>query len=126
MAPTQINYVWNSSTDSGTRKVGLIYISDYLFASKNCYSSYIGSNYQYSECTSSNWLFNASYLWTISPSNNQSGTTADIINTGYVYHNPYGTRMGVRPVVYLKSNVVVKLDGSDGSEDHPYNITLDS
>ena len=56
-------------------KVGLMYPSDYGYASSACYSRYNlgGSNgtdkadYRNEICTGSNWLYLSSYEWTLSP-----------------------------------------------------------
>ena len=85
-------YVYNENyPTTTTANVGLIYSSDYGFASSGCYSMctatdsptscsddngdhnlkyiYVGNGYNKSECTSTNWLYTHSPYWTITPFN---------------------------------------------------------
>ena len=112
-------------TTSWTGKVGLIYPSDYGYASGNssCATS-LGSGNK-DNCKDQNWLFNNSYYWTISPRQNSSNARSvqDVHDTGYVYSDVAGNTRVVRPSVYLISDIQIKAlseTGTAGSQSNPY------
>ena len=98
-------------------KIALIYPSDYGYASTNtaCRSG-LGST----SCENENWLFNSASQWTLSP---DSGYT-DIVfggNAGGNVGNIIASdARGVRPALFLKSDVVIA--GGTGTESDPYTI----
>ena len=98
-------------------KIALIYPSDYGYASTNtaCRSG-LGST----SCENENWLFNSASQWTLSP---DSGYT-DIVfggNAGGNVGNIIASNArGVRPALFLKSDVVIA--GGTGTESDPYTI----
>ena len=126
-------------------KVGLMYPSDYIYTfslgiDDICYSD--GSN-----CDTGNaelsYLYNSSVnQWLISPSNSfSSNQVSNILSTGKIHlvgvrcgsaistyaGDPYtcyyqSNNFGVRPVVFLKSNVNI-IDG-DGSSSSPYQLII--
>ena len=108
-----------------TAKVGLMYPSDYGYSVTNANCSHTSKNldsYNSSSCGGKAWLLKYGYEWTNSPN---SGNTNYVFSVGtfaslnYNYaHNGYG----VRPVLYLKSNVYVT--GGDGSINNPYQLSL--
>ena len=111
---------YSTTTDA---KIGLMYLSDYLYASSYYTSSdtttqnaqYFGNN---------NWLYKGNE-WTLTPSTYR----AWYVNTGNVTigNGSYGTSnypFGSRPTFYLKSSVYVT--GGNGSFDNPYTIACDN
>ena len=121
----------NIAKTTWTGKVGLIYPSDFGYASDNseCRSNlragleYVNSSYVYTnaKCTKANgnWL-NAGYYWTLSPYS--SGTTYVFyaIGEGLVNGNGAYNALGVRPVVYLTSSA--RITSGDGSSALPYKL----
>ena len=105
-------------------EVGLVYPSDYGYATSGgdtCLSSYLydWGDY-YSNCYNNDWLYDSSsYQWTISQSLNSSATVFLLDSNGSVYDflDAYSAN-GVRPTVYLKSNIVIT--GGMGSSSDPY------
>ena len=85
-------------------KVGLIYASDYMYASETCYNDgTLGYNYNISACT--NWLRDSSY-WTISPRSDSASIVVDVHGTGGLYSFTANySSIDVRPCVYLNPNV---------------------
>ncbi len=85
-------------------KVGLIYASDYMYASETCYNNgTLGYNYNISACT--NWLRDSSY-WTISPRSDSESIVVDVHGTGGLYSFTANySLIDVRPCVYLNPNV---------------------
>ena len=103
-------------------KVGLVYPSDYMYASSGCYNtSTLGSSYNNSTCTSTNWLANSSYYWTISPRSDSAANVMNIVNDGSLTsYLPTNTDNNIRPVLFLSSSVLYM--SGDGSKDNPFVI----
>ena len=117
-------------TTKWTGKVGLMYPSDYGYATSGgdttdratCLNKelYNWSDNSVSDCKNNDWLFNSSYQWTLSPYANSSGAYRAffVYNSGSVnYFSAYDSD-GVRPVVYLTSNVGIQ--SGDGSYGNPF------
>ena len=87
-------------------EIGLMYISDYLYAGSNCY------NDGYS-CKEDNWLYNEKYQWVISPYLSHFGFTWYIDPHGFISSN-YGVdnSFSVRPTLYLLPDVHVMGSGT--------------
>ncbi len=114
-----------------TGKVGLIYPSDYGYAStdsgcRNDLRNGVfmnGENIVYTNvtCKNNNWLFTSGSYdnWTISPYSSYSYYLFRVTSGGCIsQYSAYVPNVGVRPVIYLKPNVRV-IDGS-GLSDDPY------
>ena len=106
---------------SAKSKIGLMYLSDYLYAS-GYYSS--------SDMTTNNALYFGSENWLYSSSNEWTMTVVDddysvwyIENGGGVYSDAIMSYT-FRPTFYLKSSVYVT--GGDGSFDNPYTLGCDN
>ena len=115
-------------TTSVSSKVGIISPSDYGFASSTCYRGDGQKNlrdygsYYDSTCTSSNWMYIDTYqdTWLLSPDSGNSFLAWSVYFDGGVYNDYYvGYAYGVRPVVYLISDI--SLSGS-GTSSNPYKI----
>ena len=92
----------NSSSTTDNMKIGLMYVSDYGYASSPSYWTTDLSDYD--EATGSNWLDLGSVEWTIS--SEFSGAAFNVESSGRVYggyrvDNSYA----VRPVFYLTSSI---------------------
>ena len=115
-------------------KVGLMYISDYSYASvggetidrNGCLSSssYNWEATNYSDCKSNDWLFNSTNQWTISPYAHPSDAhyAFYITANGRAGGMKTSTSCSVKPVVYLKDNI--KIVGGNGSLTYPYKIVM--
>jgi len=109
---------------SAIANIGLMYVSDYLYAS-GYYSSddttvASGSSVYH---MNQNWLYQG-FDWTITP-DGDNGNSAFLIGTnGNLTTDATAFGTGVRPTFYLKSDVYVT--GGDGSFDNPYTIGYDS
>ena len=108
-----------------TAKVGLMYPSDYGYSVTNANCSHTSKNlidYDSSSCGGKAWLRKYGSEWTNSPN---SGYSTYVFNVGaraYLNDNTANNGRGVRPVLYLKSNVYVT--GGDGSINNPYQLSL--
>ena len=106
---------------STTGKVGLMYASDYLYASSyfadsnttTASSSYYGNK---------NWLYKG-FEWTITPDTDSSSDVSYVSSGGILFVGYYSFGGdGVRPTFYLKSNVNVT--GGAGTFDDPYKLSM--
>ena len=95
--------------------IGLIYPSDYGFASTGGSCS---QNPFSGTCKINNWLYNGVRYWTISPSLSGSGSVFSVSGSGNLYDCSALIRLGVRPSLYLKSDV--KVVGGTGTSSDPY------
>ena len=121
--------VYSGRSTSWTGKVGLMYPSDYGYATSggtttnraSCLSKemYNWDDSSVSDCKNNDWMYNSNiWQWTISPRAGDSDNVFDVDNTGFVYNylaNDYGV---ARPVVHLKSTIKV-ITGS-GTKESPY------
>ena len=107
----------NSQTWDG--KIGLIYPSDYMYASSSCYnddskrgygssgSSPYDTDYRSETCKSTNWLLDTSkWFWTISPSSINADVAMNVGDTGRVSNgSALDSIGGLRQSVYLDTNI---------------------
>ena len=120
--------VYSGRSTSWVGKVGLMYPSDYGYATSGgtitdrntCLNKelYRWDSSDFSDCKNNDWIFNSSYQWTITPRASYSDSVFILYYTGYVLGNNASNADGVRPVVFLKSNIKI-IDG-DGSSSNPY------
>lgn len=112
-----------ASTHIDNTYVGLMYPSDYGYASSGCYNNSTNlSSYRDSTCTDSNWLYQTNggkYEWLLSPRSDHSDIAFVVHYDGNVFSSNVSNADGVRPTVYLKSNIV--FEGTGTSSD-PYKI----
>ena len=105
-------------------KVGLIYPSDYGYASidTSCRAN-IKNNTNY-PCKNNNWLHLGTEYWTLSPSarSNYAFNAWYVFSSGYVNFTNASYGNGVRPAIYLKSNVFIT--SGYGSSSLPYQISM--
>ena len=108
------NGAYSTTTDA---KIGLMYLSDYLYA-----SSYYTSSDTTTQGTSyfgnKNWLYKGNE-WTLTP-NASASNYVWWVYSGSVYNDTTSTPNSARPTFYLKSSVYVT--GGDGSFDNPFTL----
>lgn len=132
----------NTCNDSVTRttkwtgKVGLMYPSDYGYATngsddisrEECLEKYINS-YSNFKCSEKNWLNLSKSMHTISPTMSSESPTpswavyVSSISSGRLWDVKAMYDYQVHPTLYLNSNV--KITGGDGSEGSPFQLSLD-
>ena len=106
---------------STTAKIGLMYVSDYMYASGyyNSTSTEAGSSQYYGN---QNWLYKG-YEWTITPQSNNSSNAFYVHIIGFVNYTGSAYRgYGARPTFYLTSNVYIA--GGNGTFGSPYTLIL--
>ena len=121
--------VYSGRSTSWTGKVGLIYPSDYGYATSggtttnraSCLSKemYNWDDSSVSDCKNNDWMYNSNiWQWTISPRAAYSSVVFYVLTTGYVYNIIATNNDAARPVVHLKSTIKV-ITGS-GTKESPY------
>ena len=106
-----VSPVTTNSTDSKTEysaKIGLMYISDYMYAAPQDKWTLVGNgsaSKDYRAATSVNWMYMGLYEWTISRCSDNAFNVFHVIYTGNVTANRASYALGVRPVFGLKSSV---------------------
>ena len=115
--------VYNETTrdKSWTGKVALAYPSDYVYAADLNQCSQTLYNYDNSTCKSNDWMFNSAFQWLLTPYSGNSYRVWYVDSSGYlsVYYAYY--EGGVRPVLFLCSELGIK--AGDGSNSAPYQLS---
>ena len=120
--------VYSGRSTSWTGKVGLMYPSDYGYATSGgtttdrnaCLNKelYSWDSSDFSDCKNNDWIFNSADQWTITPRDSYSNDVFILSSSGWLDGNITTVANGVRPVVFLKSSIKI-VDG-DGSSSNPY------
>ena len=121
--------VYNCSTNDGvcprattwTGKIRLMYLSDYMYATDLSLCIQNGYNYKDSNCFNNNWLtYSDGVQWPIVPDSSHSNSVFRIGNDGYIGYYTATNTYVVRPVLYLKSNIIIT--GGSGTSSDPYTL----
>ena len=101
-----------------TGKIGLIYPSDYGYASTS------GTDIRNTSSSTSNWLTASSTYWTITPyiDSNKACSAWVFSSNNYISDRYMYDVNDVYPTIYLKSNVYIV--SGDGSSSLPYQISM--
>lgn len=122
----------NSRPTEWTGKVGLIYASDYGYASTlaECHENlragvtYDKANdkwdYTNGKCKTDNWLFKNSWYWTLSPCSGHSYGVFYVGGDGAVSLSHASSSSGVFPAVFLKSDILIA--SGTGEKESPYRL----
>ncbi len=126
--------VYSGRPTTWSGKVALMYPSDYGYATSGgsttnrdaCLAKelYNWDSSSFSDCKNNDWLYDSSTIqWTLTPRSSSSYYVFFVYYHGYVnYTNFVGNSGGVRPSVYLTSNV--KILGGDGTSNSPYTLEV--
>ena len=120
--------VYSGRGTAWTGKVGLMYLSDYGYATSggattnraSCLAKELTKwdDSSVSDCKDNDWMYNSSKSqWTITSQFNTNGVFY-VDNTGYVSSNIVYGDCGVRPVVHLNS--AIKVISGSGTKESPY------
>ena len=121
---------------SWTGKVGLMYPSDYGYATSGGSSAnretclakemynWDSSSGGIPDCKNNDWLFNGKYQWTIAPHSGGSSIVFLVHPGGYVNFIGADGSYGAQPVVYLKASTLY--ESGDGSQENPFVFQHDS
>ena len=118
----------SSRPTTWTGKVGLIYASDYGYASTyaECHNNlragvtYINNSWDYTNglCKTDNWLAKNSWYWTLSPYSGSPTNVFRVAGDGAVDYDSTYKFNSVFPSVYLKSDI--KITSGTGEKTKPY------
>ena len=121
--------VYSGRSTSWIGKVGLMYPSDYGYATSGgattnrnaCLNKelYNWNSSSFSDCKNNDWLYDSStYQWTLTSRSSNSTIVFLVRHTGSVYSYIAYNAIGARPVVFLKSNITIA--SGNGSSSQPY------
>ena len=109
-------------------KIALMYLSDYGYATSGgsttnreaCLAKELfnWNSSSYSDCKNNAWIFNNTNQWTLTPYSSRSDGVFGVFSSGYVGYGAAINSFGLRPSVYLTSNVGIS--GGDGTMNNPY------
>ena len=126
---TTSNEFYNGTNpNSFIGKLGLMYVSDYGYASSNCENKiifdYNSPSNDIRACNGTNWLFKGNdYQWLLPQRANNSNDAFFVYSDGFGnLGNVSDIQIGVRPVLYLISSV--KITGGNGTSSSPYTLGL--
>ena len=121
--------VYSGHATTSTDYIGLIYPSDYGYAStdascrQNLRSGLTYTNNAYGgtpTCKNNNWLFKGVWYWTISPRSSGARNVFNVDGDGYLTGDSALDRGSVRPSVYLKSDI--KIVSGSGTKDDSFKL----
>ena len=119
-------YYYGSNPNSWTGKLGLMYASDYGYASSNCETKALGGNSSTDirTCNTTNWLYNIKVNeWVMPQLGSSNGNVFYIYNLGYMSNAGASSyTYATRPVLYLKPEV--QIESGDGTSTNPYKLSL--
>ena len=126
---TTSNEFYNGTNpNSWIGKLGLMYVSDYGYASSNCENKRIynanSSSNDIRACNTTNWLYNIKVNeWLLPQIVGISSRVFLVYSDGGVFFNDVSDDLfGVRPVLYLISSA--KITGGNGNSSSPYTLGL--
>lgn len=101
-------------------KIALMYPSDYGYASSSttCRSNMNSSTNSVPNCKENNWLFDGTHQWTLSPRYYKDSYAFYAHSNGFITDNCAYYNYGVRPTLYLKSDVAIT--GGNGNKNDSY------
>ena len=125
--------VYSDNATTWTGKVGLMYPSDYGYATSGnsttdrttCLAKKISSWSSASDCYNNDYLYKSSYQqWTLAPASSDANGVFHVNTFGYVnYDKARATGYFVRPVVFLKSNISIT-DVGIGTAESPFQLKV--
>ena len=121
--------VYSGRSTSWTGKVGLMYPSDYGYATSggtttnraSCLAKelYHWDDNSVSDCKNNDWMYNSNTLqWTITPSQVTAIYVFNVYNAGSVHDINSNSSSSARPVVHLNS--AIKVITGSGTKESPY------
>ena len=124
--------VYSGHATTWTGKVGLMYPSDYGYATAGgtttnraaCLAKELYNWDGLSDCKNNDYLFKSSYRqWTLVSYSANAASVFDVDTDGYVGSYGAGWDNDVRPAAFLKSNILISEVGN-GTSESPYQLNL--
>ena len=118
------NQISDENSKKWNGKIALITVSEYIRSNsnKNSCGTLSFNNFYYDSCKNTTWMYtrNISYWWTLTPDSELSDTVNVILIDGRVGGTGCYNNYGIRPTVYLSSDI--KIISGNGSQSNPYVI----
>ena len=126
--------VYSGRRTTWTGKIGLMYPSDYGYATSGgsttdraaCLAKemYNWSDSGVNDCKNNDYLYKSGYFqWTLAPYSSGSNSAFDVYASGRVTRNLAYDTYGVRPVAFLKSNISITNVGT-GTSESPFQLKV--
>ena len=125
---TNNEFYYGSNPNNWVGKLGLMYLSDYGYASSNCENKKIyddkSSSNDIRACNGTNWLYNIkANEWILPQGNSYNSSAFDVFPGGFAsFDHVNANQFAVRPVLYLISSV--QITGGNGTSSSPYTLGL--
>ena len=124
---SESSYYYGSNPTNWVGKLGIMYLSDYGYASSNCENKRIydknSSSNDIRACNTTNWLFKSINEWILPQNASGSFNAFSVGSVGVVLSGIVGgDQNGVRPVLYLISSA--QITGGNGTSSSPYTLGL--
>ena len=122
--------VYSGRSTSWNGKIALMYPSDYTYTyalgvDNTCYTDGYSCQTNKGGTPTQGWIYNTNsntYQWLLSPHSAVFDNAFYLSDLGNVYGNYITGGSGVRPSLYLVSNI--KIDSGEGTEQSPYQLSL--
>ena len=125
--------VYTGRPTTWTGKIGLMYPSDYGYATSGgttkdrsaCLAKELCNwdSSDFSDCKGNDYLYNSSlYQWTLAPGSADAVTAFNVYGDGFVVIGNADNSGAVRPVLFLKSSIL--LDKGTGAKSDPYRLKM--
>ena len=125
--------VYSGRPTTWTGKIGLMYPSDYGYATSGGQASdrtaclakelYNWGSSSESDCKNNDYLFKSSYdQWTLAPASSNAYNVFRVFSSGYASDYYADSNIGVRPALFLKSSI--SISGGTGSSTEPYQLKV--
>ena len=122
--------VYEGRNTSWVGKVGLMYPSDYGYATSGgattdrntCLNKELSNWNELSDCYTNDWIYDSSKQWTITPAAYNFSSVFFVNDSDVGGSFAVTTFINERPVVFLKSNI--KIVNGDGSSGNPYVLSF--
>ena len=125
--------VYTGRPTTWTGKIGLMYPSDYGYATSGgttkdrsaCLAKELCNwdSSDFSDCKGNDYLYNSSlYQWTLAPGSADAVTAFTVYGDGFVVIGNADNSGAVRPVLFLKSSIL--LDKGTGAKSDPYQLKM--
>ena len=125
--------VYSGRPTTWTGKIGLMYPSDYGYATSGgtttnratCMATklYAWDESGVSDCDNNDYLYNKHNQWTLVHDSSSSNIVFFMYSDGGVTNNPANYTNMVRPVAFLKSNILISEVGN-GSSESPFHLKV--
>ena len=125
--------VYTGRPTTWTGKIGLMYPSDYGYATSGgttkdraaCLAKELRNwnSSDFSDCKGNNYLYNSSFgQWTLTPYSADASNVFCVGGDSYVNYHSVSSAGPMRPVLFLKSNILV--DKGTGAKSDPYTLKM--